>query len=256
MLVVFACRAPESRAEHVDAITSVAPPVASASATPASGPTQKCEDTLATLTGATVSGLLPTPTSILLGKVNGKRALVLNDPQWPSCDVVIQEDTALLGPFSGASASDVNWHATFYSSTHNVYVVVLDALDALRGMKAVLSTPFGNQGRLESRDVFADGHSIFYRGHLSADGYDDLESDLFGFVDGKLVALFTDSHSVGQGSSDRYDVTTSPVGATPPTITVDLSTRRSIVPEEDGGFRTLKPKTTHTVARWNGHIFR
>jgi hypothetical protein len=245
----FACRAPESRTEHVDAIASAALPVASS----ASAPTQKCGETVATLTGQTVSGLVPP--SIAFGTVNGKRALVLNDPTWSSCDVVIQEAPHLSGPFSGASAS-ADWKAMFYSSTENVYIVVLDALGVPRGMKAVKSTPFGNQGTIESRDVFADGHSIFYSGHASGDGYDDIESDLLGFVEGKLVAVFTDSHSVGQGSVERYVVTTSPLGVVPPTVTVDLSTRKAFVPDEDGGARTLTPKTTHTVARWDGREFR
>ena len=248
---MLSCRAPESRSEHVDAIASVALPVAPS----ASGPTQKCGATLATLTDRTVSGLVSTPSSIVLGTANGKRALVLSDPSWPSCDVVIEEATQLSGPFSGASTS-ADWKASFFSSTDNVYVVVLDALGVPRGMKAVKATPFGNQGTIESRDVLADGHSIFYSGHVSGDGYDDIESDLLGFVDGKFVALFTDSHSVGQGSIERYVVTTSPVGAVPPTVTVDLSTRKAFVTEEDGGARTLAPKSTHTVARWNGRVFR
>ena len=256
LMFAFGCRTPESHVEH-DAAPPAASIVASASASSApAGPTKKCGDAEATLMGGAVVGLIKEPASILLAKVNGKRALVLSDPKWPDCDIAIEnEKSALLGPFAGAPGSDT-WKAVFYEGSSNVLVAVVDAAGAVHGLAPGLITPFGNQGRIESRDVFADGHSILYSGNLSADGYENLDSDLLGFVDGKFTTLFSDHEYIVQGSAERYDVTISPVGATPPTITVDMSTRESVGSTEDGGFRTVKAKKKHVVARWTGHAFR
>lgn len=266
--LTLACHTPESH-PHVDSTPSAIPSAsavvsasASASASvavspPPLGPIKRCGETGAVLTGATVTGFVASPASIEVGKTNGKRALVLGDPKWAECDIIIEETAPILpGPFAGASGSDATWKAVCYSSPQNVYVVVLDGTGTVRGLAAVRGTPFGNQGHLESRDVFADGHSIFYSGTVSADGWEMLEAHLYGFVDGKLAAVFSYDSSVGMGSLDKWDVTTSPVGATPPTVTVDLSTRESIVSKAGGGFRKLKPETRHTIERWNGRAFR
>ena len=247
-----ACHTPQSH-PRVDAVTSVIAPPSVNEAAASSRPTKTCGATTAALTGGAVTGFVSSPASIELGTTNGKRALVLSDPKWAQCDIVIEERGALPGPFSGASGSDATWKAVFYSGASNVYVVVLDGSGAVQGLQSVPFTPFGNQGRIEARDVFTDGHTILYSGGVPGDGWEDIETSLFGFADGKLVVLYKYVVSVGMGALERLDVTTS---ASPPTVTVDLSTHDATVPSEDGGFRTLKAEKRHTVARWDGRRFR